>query len=444
MCGPRQEPTAAPEPESAAAAPSPAPASGTAAGPEPAPAPAAAPVVGLDAAALQKVKASATQPTPHAPPPPLVQASFDVAAALGQGGFAVVWKATERSSGKPVAIKQIVDAFRSDLDARRTYRELVLQRACECDHILPVSAVLSAAPDVMLVLPCADTDVHTALRAKLLQKASQKQHVCVQMLLALEYLHARNVVHRDIKPPNLLLDAATLRVRLCDFGLARLGGGEGGAPIGATTDEIGSRWYRAPELLLGCAYTCAVDMWSAGCVAAEVLTCTTLMQGSTDAGQLQRVVELVGAPDEEARAALAPSAEALERLEAAQRGAEAQQPKRDFARQTRGAPEQGKQLVRELLALDPSKRLTARAARQHAYLQPVAGSYAAPKGDDAAAAAPKPLELPLADGLAAAAYEAFVRDHVADQSAAGPAAAAAAAATAPGGEPAAAEEDMGA
>ena len=440
MCGPQQKPAAAPEPAPPAAAPAPAAATETAAAPPPAPAPAAAPIVGLDVAALEKVKAIAVQPTPHAPPPPLVQASFDVSASLGQGGFAVVWKATERSSGKPVAIKQIVEAFRSDLDARRTYREIVLQRACECDQILPVSAVLSAAPDVMLVLPCADTDVHTALRAKLLQKASQKQHVCVQMLLALEYLHARNVVHRDLKPPNLLLDAATLRVRLCDFGLARLGGGIGSDPIGATTDEIGSRWYRAPELLLECAYTCAVDLWSAGCVVAEVLTCTTLLQGSTDGGQLQRVVELVGAPDEETRAALAIPAEAVEKLEAAQRGAEAQTPKRDFAKQTRGAPEQGKQLVRELLALDPSKRLTARAARQHAYLLPAAGSYAAPKGDDAAAAAAKPLELPLADGLAAAAYEAFVRDNVAEQSAPEPAPAA----TASGGEPAAEEEDMGA
>lgn len=437
MCGPQQTPPVAAPP---VAEPAPAAANGTAAAPAPAPAPAAAPIVGIDVAALEKVKASAAQPAPHAPAPPLVQASFDVAAALGQGGFAVVWKATERSSGKPVAIKQIVDAFRSDLDARRTYREIVLQRACDCEQILPVAAVLSAAPDVMLVLPCADTDVHTALRAKLLQKASQKQHVCVQMLLALEYLHARNVVHRDIKPPNLLLDAATLRVRLCDFGLARLGGGSGSAPIGATTDEIGSRWYRAPELLLGCAYTCAVDLWSAGCVVAEVLTCTTLMQGSTDAGQLQRVVELLGAPDEEARAALVPEAGAAEQLDAAQRGAEAQQPKRDFARQTRGAPEQGKQLVRELLALDPAKRLAARAARQHAYLLPAAGSYAAPKGDDDAATAVKPLELPLADGLAATQYEAFVRDHVAEQSAPEPAAAA----TASGGEPAVEEEDMGA
>ncbi len=98
----------------------------------------------LDRAALEKLQAPESG-EPQSVDPSL-RAAFDVAPQpLGQGGYAVVWRATEKATGASVAIKHVIDAFRSETDARRTFREIMLQRACMCEQILPLTSVLGAS-----------------------------------------------------------------------------------------------------------------------------------------------------------------------------------------------------------------------------------------------------------------------------------------------------------
>lgn len=116
-----------------------------------------------------------------------------------------------------------------------------------------------------------------------------------QFALALKYLHSTGVCHRDIKPHNLLLDPATGTVKLCDFGCSkRLQRGE------ANIQYICARYYRAPEIVLGWAYySTAADLWSAGCVLAELLTTKPIFPGKNSIDQLAKIIKVLGAPTNE-------------------------------------------------------------------------------------------------------------------------------------------------
>jgi mitogen-activated protein kinase 15 len=99
-----------------------------------------------------------------------------------------------------------------------------------------------------------------------------KQYIMYQLLKALKYMHTAGMLHRDMKPSNMLLNSDCL-VKVCDFGLARsiasLSSNAGNNPV--LTDYVATRWYRAPEILLGSTkYTKGVDMWSIGCILGEV------------------------------------------------------------------------------------------------------------------------------------------------------------------------------
>jgi mitogen-activated protein kinase 15 len=107
-----------------------------------------------------------------------------------------------------------------------------------------------------------------------------------QLLKGLAYLHAQNIVHRDIKPENLLV-AKDHRLKICDFGMARLRVEGEGLSEGVLTEYVASRWYRPPEALLGIT-TCgeSIDMWSAGCVLAEMVLCSPIFRGKSTVDQL--------------------------------------------------------------------------------------------------------------------------------------------------------------
>lgn len=113
------------------------------------------------------------------------------------------------------------------------------------------------------------TDLYHAIYESSLEEVHRK-YILYQLLLGLYYLHSGRLVHRDLKPSNLLL-AANCQLKLCDFGLVRhLGKDEDNEAV--MTEGVATRWYRAPELLLGSqAYDEKVDMWSVGCIMAEMI-----------------------------------------------------------------------------------------------------------------------------------------------------------------------------
>jgi len=113
-----------------------------------------------------------------------------------------------------------------------------------------------------------------------------------QLCRALSYIHSLGICHRDIKPQNLLINSQTLQLRLCDFGSAKIL-----VPREQNVAYICSRYYRAPELIFGAVfYTTAIDIWSTGCVFAELILGTPLFAGESGVDQLVEIIKVLGTP----------------------------------------------------------------------------------------------------------------------------------------------------
>uniref|UniRef100_A0A8D0H9X5 mitogen-activated protein kinase n=1 Tax=Sphenodon punctatus TaxID=8508 RepID=A0A8D0H9X5_SPHPU len=167
--------------------------------------------------------------------------------------YGIVWKAIDRRTGEIVAVKKIFDAFRNRTDAQRTFREIMfLQEFGEHPNIIKLLNVIRAQndKDIYLVFESMETDLHAVIKKGNLLKDIHKCYILYQLLKATKFIHSGNVIHRDQKPSNILLDADCF-VKLCDFGLARslsqLHEDQGNP---ALTEYVATRWYRAPEILL--------------------------------------------------------------------------------------------------------------------------------------------------------------------------------------------------
>ena len=197
-------------------------------------------------------------------------------AIVGQA-YGIVWKAIDKKTREVVALKKVFDAFQNATDAQRTFREIMfLQELNNHENIVKLWNVLKADNDrdIYLVFEFMDTDLHAVIRANILEEV-HKQYIMYQLLKALKYMHTAGMLHRDMKPSNMLLNSDCL-VKVCDFGLARsiasMNASSASNPV--LTDYVATRWYRAPEILLGSTkYTKGVDMWSIGCILGEVLAC---------------------------------------------------------------------------------------------------------------------------------------------------------------------------
>ncbi|KAF5832577.1 mitogen-activated protein kinase 5 [Dunaliella salina] len=220
---------------------------------------------------------------------------YEIQTKLGKGAYGVVWKAMDRKTKAVVALKKIFDAFQNATDAQRTFREVMfLQDLNQHENIIKLLNVLKAENDrdLYLIFEYMETDLHAVIRANILEEV-HKQYIMYQMFKALKYMHSGELLHRDIKPSNLLLNSDCV-IKLADYGLARsvsqLNASEGNNPI--LTDYVATRWYRAPEILLGSTkYTYGVDMWSSGCILGELLLGKPIFPGNSTMNQLDRIVE---------------------------------------------------------------------------------------------------------------------------------------------------------
>lgn len=140
---------------------------------------------------------------------------------------------------------------------------------------------------VYAVFECMESDLACVLQRCEEVQPIQRKYLGYQLLQGLAYLHRSGLVHRDIKPSNLLLNCRSLQLKICDFGMARLRVEGEGLSEGVLTEYVASRWYRPPEALLGIT-TCgeSIDMWSAGCVLAEMVLCSPIFRGKSTVDQL--------------------------------------------------------------------------------------------------------------------------------------------------------------
>ncbi|XP_033011976.1 mitogen-activated protein kinase 15 isoform X2 [Lacerta agilis] len=178
---------------------------------------------------------------------------YEIKRRLGKGAYGIVWKAVDRKTGAVVAVKKIFDAFRNRTDAQRTFREIMfLQEFGEHPNIIRLLNVIRAQndKDIYLVFESMETDLHAVIKKGNLLKDIHKCYILYQLLKATKFIHSGNVIHRDQKPSNILLDADCF-VKLCDFGLARsLCQIHQDHDSPALTEYVATRWYRAPEILL--------------------------------------------------------------------------------------------------------------------------------------------------------------------------------------------------
>jgi len=298
---------------------------------------------------------------------------YEVVQKLGKGAYGIVWRATDRKTKDVVALKKIFDAFQNSTDAQRTFREVMfLQEMKGHEHIISLLNVLKADNDrdIYLVFEHMETDLHAAIRANILGDV-HKQYIMWQALKALKFMHSANLLHRDMKPSNLLLNSDCL-MKVADFGLARSFNIDGHDDDGDAvfTDYIATRWYRAPEILLGSnKYSTAVDMWGAGCILGEILAGKPVFAGSSTIQQLELICGLVGKPNWGR-----PECERISpythnmlndlQIEATDAGT-----REAWVKHFPNATSPALDLLQQLLRFDPEQRISAEEALKHEYLK---------------------------------------------------------------------------
>ena len=284
---------------------------------------------------------------------------YEVGAKLGKGAYGVVWRATDSKTGDVVALKKIFDAFQNPTDSQRTFREIVFLRQMEHENIVALHRTMRADndKDIYLVFEHMETDLHAVIRADILEEV-HRQYIVYQTLKALWYMHSAQLVHRDMKPSNLLLNSECL-VKVADFGLARSllddgGIDEGGPSDNVLTDYVATRWYRAPEILLGSSrYALPVDMWSLGCILGEMLGGKPIFPGTSTLDQIEKVCETLGRPtDGEVAAMQSPfAATMLDSIVCPP------PPGKGWAARFPGASDAARDLLAQLMRFEPDARV---------------------------------------------------------------------------------------
>ena len=211
----------------------------------------------------------------------------------------MVCSARREGTEEVSAIKKVGSAFDNVVDAKRILREIKLLRHLRHENIISIREILRPAcrrsfEDVYIVYELMDTDLHQIIRSSQPLSDDHVQYFVYQLLRGLKYIHSAGVLHRDLKPSNLLLNS-NCDLKICDFGLARTN-----TEQELMTEYVVTRWYRAPELLLSCSeYTAAIDVWSVGCILAELLGRKPLFPGKDYVHQLNLITKVLGSPSEE-------------------------------------------------------------------------------------------------------------------------------------------------
>ncbi|GAB4860811.1 Protein IMPAIRED IN BABA-INDUCED STERILITY 1 [Ancistrocladus abbreviatus] len=230
---------------------------------------------------------------------PLRSDAFEKLEKIGQGTYSSVFRARDLETGKIVALKKVrFDNFEPE-SVRFMAREILILRKLDHPNIIKLEGIITSrlSCSIYLVFEYMEHDLSGLLSCPDI-KFSEAQVKCYmkQLLSGLEHCHSRGVMHRDIKGSNLLVNNEGI-LKVADFGLANFSGSALKQPL---TSRVVTLWYRPPELLLGATdYGPSVDLWSVGCVFAEMLLGKPLLQGRTEVEQLHKIFKLCGSPPDE-------------------------------------------------------------------------------------------------------------------------------------------------
>ncbi|GAB4828771.1 Mitogen-activated protein kinase 9 [Ancistrocladus abbreviatus] len=282
---------------------------------------------------------------------------YEIEEVIGKGSYGVVASALDTCSGERVAIKKINDVFEHVSDATRILREIKLLRLLQHPDIVKIKHIMLPPSrrefkDIYVVFELMESDLHQVIKANDDLTPEHYQFFLYQLLRGLKYIHSANVFHRDLKPKNILANA-DCKLTICDFGLARVSFNDTPSAI-FWTDYVATRWYRAPELCgsFFSKYTPGIDIWSIGCIFAEMLTGKPLFPGKNVVHQLDLMTDLLGTP----------SADCISRIrnEKARRYLNSMRKKSPvpFSKKFPNADPLALRLLERLLAFDPRDRPT--------------------------------------------------------------------------------------
>lgn len=266
-------------------------------------------------------------------------------------------------TGESVAVKKIARAFENIIDSKRVCREIKLLRHLEHENLMSICDIVqpSSFPtftDVYIVSPLMETDLHRIIYSRQDLTDDHVQYFVYQILRGLKYMHSANVIHRDLKPSNILLNS-NCDLKICDFGLAR-----GLEETGMLTEYVVTRWYRAPEIMLSCQeYSKAVDVWSVGCIFAELVGRRPLFAGDDYIHQLQMITDVLGSPTD-ADLEFVTSHKALRFMQNMRR-----KKRKPFTALYPRANPESLRLLTSMLLFDPSKRINVSGALAHPYME---------------------------------------------------------------------------
>ncbi|XP_059598177.1 cyclin-dependent kinase G-2 isoform X2 [Vitis vinifera] len=216
---------------------------------------------------------------------------------IDEGTYGVVYRAKDKKTGEIVALKKVKMEKEREGFPLTSLREINILLSFHHPSIVDVKEVVvgSNLDSIFMVMEYMEHDLK-GLMETMKQPFSQSEVKCLmlQLLEGIKYLHDNWVLHRDLKTSNLLLNNRG-ELKICDFGLAR----QYGSPLKPYTHLVVTLWYRAPELLLGAKqYSTAIDMWSLGCIMAELLSKEPLFNGKTELDQIDKIFRTLGTPSE--------------------------------------------------------------------------------------------------------------------------------------------------
>lgn len=279
---------------------------------------------------------------------------------IGEGTYGTVFKAKNKESQEIVALKRVRLDDDDEGVPSSALREICLLKELNHRNIVRLHDVLHSDRKLTLVFEHCDQDLKKyfdTLNGEI--DPDVVKSFMFQLLRGLSYCHSRNILHRDLKPQNLLINNKTGELKLADFGLARAFG----IPVRCYSAEVVTLWYRPPDVLFGAKlYTTSIDMWSAGCIFAELANAgRPLFPGSDVDDQLKRIFKLLGTPTEDSWPGMSQLPEFKQ--------FPLYHPSMTLTQVIPKLSNKGRDLLQRLLLCNPSLRLSADDSMAHPYFQ---------------------------------------------------------------------------
>ncbi|XP_076597932.1 mitogen-activated protein kinase 14A [Chaetodon auriga] len=280
--------------------------------------------------------------------------------AVGSGAYGTVCSSIDQKTSEKVAIKKLYRPFQSLIHTKRAYRELRLLRHIQHENVICLLDVFTPDSTVekfqtfYMVMPFVAQDLGHIMKKRRLTDCIIT-YLFYQLLRGLKYIHSAGIIHRDLKPGNLAVNE-NCELKILDFGLARQTESE-------MTGYVVTRWYRAPEVIFNWMhYSQTVDVWSAACILAEMITGQVLFPGHDSIDQLKKILRLTGTPD----------SSLVQRMQSKDAQSYVQglppQKKKNFKEVFLSMDENAVDLLEGMLVLDPETRLTAKQGLSHPFL----------------------------------------------------------------------------